>query len=101
MYLHQCGLGLQHWLNLTRDTKTKDHNGQLCDVCGKFWTYARGDGIKHKKLVYPDGRQFRFCPLADEQDIYIEHGEEQRRIEKENRAGRNRKWRASKKSSKG
>ena len=53
-------------LNLTRDTKTEDRRGQLCDVCGKFWTYARGDGIKHKKLVYPDGRQFRFCPLADE-----------------------------------
>jgi hypothetical protein len=88
-------------LNLTRDTKTKDHSGQLCNVCGKLWTYSRGDGIKHKRLVYPDGRRFGFCPLADEQDIFIEHGEEQKRIRNEKNAGKNRKWRARKKNSKG
>ena len=51
--------------------------------------------------MYPGGRQFRFCPLADEQDIYIEHGEEQKRIKKAKNVDKLRKWRASKKSSKG
>lgn len=62
-------------LGVSRDKKSEEKSKMyLCNVCGKYWDFKLNE-VPHYQMV-PGGKgskQFRFCPLADDQTILLEY----------------------------